>query len=284
MFESIGRSLSLVRTSWDVLMDDKKLLVFPVLSGIVTILVILSFVLPLIVSKSLFASGSIIGLVYLFLFYLVSYFVVIFFNTALISCVNAKLNGKSMTVKEGLFASARHLPAILGWAVIAATVGLILNLLEDRAGFIGDIILAMIGGVWSLITYFVVPVLILEDKGVVDSFKESLTLVRKTWGESIVGTASIAIIFVVVGLLGAACVFATLFIAGGLLFIPALALFLLFVVVLAVVYSAMQGIFVTALYTYAKTGTIPSAFSRDQIQNAFMPKQAGPGNLSGGNI
>ncbi|MDD1687528.1 DUF6159 family protein [Methanoregula sp.] len=284
MFESIGRSLSLVKTSWDVLIDDKKLLVFPVLSGIVTILVILSFVLPLIVSKSLFASGSIIGLVYLFLFYLVSYFVVIFFNTALISCVNAKLNGKSMTVGEGLSASARHLPAILGWAVIAATVGLILNLLEDRAGFIGDIILAMIGGVWSLITYFVVPVLILEDKGVVDSFKESLSLVRKTWGESIVGAASIAIIFVVVGLLGAACVFATLFIAGGILFIPALVLFLLFVVVLAVVYSAMQGIFVTALYTYAKTGTIPSAFSKDQIQNAFMPKQAGPGNLSGGNI
>jgi len=284
MFESIGRSLSLVKTSWDVLMDDKKLLVFPVLSGIVTILVVLTFILPLLLTGGSMASGNIGFLVFLFLFYLASYFVVIFFNTALITCVNAKLNGKSMTVGEGLSTSARHLPAILGWAIIAATVGLILNLLEDRAGFIGDIILAMIGGVWSLITYFVVPVLILEDKGVVDSFKESLSLVRKTWGESIVGAASIAIIFVVVGIIGAACVFATLFIAGGVLFIPALVLFLLLVVILAVLYSAMQGIFVTALYAYAKTGAVPSAFSQDQIRGAFMPKQAGPGNLSGGNI
>lgn len=272
MFESIGRSLSLVKTSWDVLMDDKKLLVFPVLSGIVTILVILSFVLPLIVSKSLFASGSIVGLVYLFLFYLVSYFVVIFFNTALIACVNAKLNGRSMSVGEGLSVSAKHLPAIIGWAIIAATVGLILNLLEERAGFIGDIVLAIIGGVWSLVTYFVVPVLVLEDKGVVDSLKESVTLIKKTWGESIVGSASIAIIFVIIGIIAAIGVFGTMMLGNQAIFFAALALFLLLVVVLAVVYSAMQGIFVTALYTYAKTHTVPSAFNPDLIKNAFLPR------------
>jgi len=280
MFESIGRSLALVKTSWDVLMDDKQLLVFPVLSGIVTLLVILTFVLPLLVSGALRGmshTGPVVYYGLLFLFYVASYFVVIFFNTALISCVNAKLNGKTMTVGEGLSNSAKHLPAILGWAIVAATVGLILHLLEERAGFIGDIVLAVVGGIWSLVTYFVVPVLILEDKGVFDSLKESVTLIKKTWGESIVGSAGMAIIFVVVGVIAGFGVLATMLLGNPVIF--AVALFLLIVVILAVIYSAMQGIFVTALYTYAKTGTVPSAFHPDLIQNVFAPKQTGPGNI-----
>jgi ABC-type multidrug transport system fused ATPase/permease subunit len=278
MFESIGRSFELVQTSWNILMDDKKLLVFPVLSGIVTIAVILTFILPLLVSGAFMGmsrAGPVAYYGLLFLFYVVSYFVVIFFNTALISCVNAKLNGKDMTVGEGLSNSAKHLPAIIGWAVLSATVGLVLHLLEERAGFIGDIVLAIIGGVWSLVTYFVVPVLILEDKGVVDSLKESVSLIKKTWGESIVGSAGMAIIFVIIGVLAALVVLATMFLGNVLLFGAALALFLIFIVLLAVVYYAMQGIFVTALYTYAKTGSVPSSFNKDLIENAFAPRQAG---------
>ena len=99
-----------------------------------------------------------------------------------------------MSVGEGLSNAAQHLPAIIGWAILSATVGLVLNLLEERAGFIGDIVLSIIGGVWSLVTFFVVPVLVLEDKGVIDSVKGSVALIKKTWGESIVGTAGMAVV------------------------------------------------------------------------------------------
>jgi len=282
MFESISRSIELVKTSWNILMDDKKLLVFPILSGIVTILVVLTFILPLLFSGALMGKAHAGPLVYyglLFLFYIVSYFVVIFFNTALITCVNAKLNGRDLTVGEGLSAAAKHIPAIIGWAVISATVGLILHLLEERSGFIGQIALSLVGGAWALVTFFVVPVLVIEDKGVFESIKESFSLIRKTWGESIIGAGGMAVVFVVIGILGGLCVLGTLFLGIELLFYTALALLLLLIVVLAIVYSAMQGIFVTALYTYAKTGTVPATFSRDTIQNAFLPKQAGPGTI-----
>jgi len=275
MFESIGRSLQLVKTSWEILMADKKLLAFPILSGIVTILVLISFILPILFTGAFGNAGSILSIIVLFLFYLVSSFVVVFFNTALIACVNAKLNGKTMSVSEGLGVASRHLPAILGWAIVSATVGLILHLLQDRAGFIGDIILAMVGGVWSLVTYFVVPVLVLEDKGVIGSMKESVSLIKKTWGESIVGAGSMALIFVVLGILAALGVFGALLLGNATVFIAAFAIFLLLVVILAVVYGAMQGIFVTALYTYAKTGSVPSAFNHDLIANAFAPKPQG---------
>ena len=280
MFESIGRSFELVKTSWNILMDDKKLLVFPVLSGIVTLIVILSFFLPLLVSGALLGMTQAGPLAYyglLFLFYVASYFVVIFFNTALISCVSAKLNGKNMSVGEGLSNATKHLPAIIGWAIVSATVGLILHILEERSGLVGEIVLSLIGGVWSLVTYFVVPVLVLEDKGVFGSVTESFSLIKKTWGESIVGSGGMAIVFVVIGVVVAIGAYALVLL--GLPLLAAIALFLLVIVILAVVYSAMQGIFVTALYTYAKTGSVPSAFHPELIQNAFAPKQVGPGNI-----
>ncbi|MFA4861693.1 DUF6159 family protein [Methanoregula sp.] len=281
MFESIGRSFSLVKTSWSILMQDKKLLAFPVMSGIISLIVLATFLLPLFMAGSLddaVPGGSLVFYVGLFLFYLVSYFVVIFFNTALILCVNARLNGREMGVGEALSASLRHFPSILAWALISATVGLLLQVLAEKAGFIGEIAAGLIGGAWGLVTFFVVPVLMLEEKGVVDSMKESVALVKKTWGESIVGSGSIMLIFLAIGLVAFLGVLATMFLGNAMVFWAAIFLFIILVIVLGVVASAMQGIFLTALYQFAKTGTVPSAFDRDLIANAFVAK---PGSHQG---
>ncbi|MGB8308437.1 MAG: DUF6159 family protein [Methanoregula sp.] len=264
-------------------MEDKRLLAFPIISGIVTLLVIASF-FAVFLSTSIFSfnTSTLGGIIFVFLFYLVSYFVVIFFNVGLISCVYAKLNGKSMTIREGLSATSRHLPAILVWAVVAATVGLILRMIEDRSGFLGQIAASIIGGVWSLITLFVVPVLAFEDKGVFDAMKESLELFKKTWGESVVGTLSISLIFAVVGFVGLILVIGTLFIGDTTLFYIALALFIVLIAVLAILASAMQGIFTVALYMYAKTGSAPGILPPGVIEGAFAPsnnQQFIPGNI-----
>jgi hypothetical protein len=284
MFESIGRSFQLVKTSWGILMDDRKLLVFPILSGIVTLLVILSFIVPLILTPSISGiadRGSIAFYAVLFAFYVASYFVVIFFNTALISCVSARLHGKDISVGEGLSVATRHIVPIFCWAVVSATIGLILNIIEERFEFVGQIVGAIVGGVWSLVTFFVVPILVLEDKGVVDSVMGSVSLIRKTWGESIVGAGSIAIVFFAAGILVFLLALGLFFATKSLLL--AGAIFLVLLAIIGVVATAMQGIYVTALYTYAKTGTVPGAFDRELIQGAFMPKQAGlqsgPGNI-----
>ncbi len=284
MFERIMRSFELVKASWRILMEDKKLLAFPIMSGIVTLLVIATFVVPLIFTDGAysFATNSVTGIILLFLFYLVSYFVVIFFNVGLISCVHAKLNGKSMTVREGLSAAGRHIGSIFAWAIVAATIGLILHMIEDRAGFLGQVAAAIVGGVWSLVTLFVVPVLAFEDKGVFSAMKESLGLFKKTWGESVVGTISITLIFAAIGVVGLLLVLGTLFIGNTTLFMVALALFIVLVAVLAILSSAMQGIFTVALYTYAKTGSAPGIFAPGVVEHAFAPanrQQFGPGNI-----
>ncbi len=189
------------------------------------------------------------------------------------------LTDMEMSVGDSLANASRHLPAIIAWALISATVGLILHLIGQRVGMLGRIATAIAGGVWSLVTFFVVPVIILEDKGVLDSVKESVSLIKRTWGESIVGSGSIMLIFVGIGFVAFLGMLGTLALGNMVVFGIALALFLILVVVLAVVATAMQGIFVTALYTYARTGTIPSAFSRDLIEHAFVQKRAGSGNI-----
>jgi ABC-type multidrug transport system fused ATPase/permease subunit len=275
MFESIGRSIELFKTSWGILMADKKLLAFPFLSGMVSLIVLATFILPLILAEFVQAVvpfGELFFYGALFAFYLVSYFVVIFFNTALISCVNARLQGREMSVGEGLSNALQHFTSILGWALLSATVGIVLHLLRERGGVIGQFASAIVGGAWGLVTFFVVPVLVLEDKGVFDAIRESASLIRKTWGETIIGSGSIVLVFLIIGIVGFFGVLATLFLGSMMVFGIALALFIALVIILAVVAAAMQGIFVTALYTYAKTGTVPSAFDRDLIQNAFVQK------------
>lgn len=280
MFESIGRSFALVKTSWDILMDDKKLLVFPLISGIVSLIIILTFALPLLLTGSFMSMtrmGPVLFYGLLFVFYAVSYFAVIFFNTALITCVNARLNGRDATIGDGLSNAMGHIGPILAWSLISATVGLILQVLEDKAGFLGQIAATLIGGAWGLVTFFVVPILILEDKGVVDSVKDSVSLIKKTWGESIVGGGSIFLVFLVIGIIAVVGIFAVWLVSQSLLL--AIALLIIVVAVLAIVASAMQGIFVTALYTYARTGAVPSSFNKELIENAFVPKTAGPGTI-----
>ena len=177
-----------------------------------------------------------------------------------------------MSVGEGLKNALNHFTSILAWALISATVGLILQILRERAGFVGQIAASLVGGAWGLVTFFVVPILVLEDKGVVDAIKDSTALIRKTWGESIIGSGSIMLVFVLIGVVAFLGVLATMLLGNSTVFIIALVLFIGLVIVLAVVAAAMQGIFVTALYTYARTGSVPSAFRGDLIQNAFVQK------------
>jgi hypothetical protein len=61
--------------------------------------------------------------------------------------------------------ASRRLVPILLWAVVAATVGMALDAIHERVGFVGRIIATITGAAWSLATFFVVPVLVLEMTG-----------------------------------------------------------------------------------------------------------------------
>ena len=161
MFETLSRSFGLVKKSFEVLMEDKKLLLFPAISSIVLIAVLISFIGP-----ALLVDSDIVSYGLFALFYFASYATIIFFNSSLIYAASKKMDGQPVTLGESISFSMSRLVNILSWAAIAATVGMILGILRGQAdegkgigAVIAKIVIGLIGLAWSLATYFVVPVL-----------------------------------------------------------------------------------------------------------------------------
>jgi hypothetical protein len=177
MFSSIGRSWELAKGSFRVLRSDKELLIFPFLSFIALVIVTLSFAYPFIlvggITSAQNGETNIASYVVAFIFYVVSYTVTFFFQTALVGAAMIRLDGGDPTVGDGLRIAFSRLPKIIVYAVIAATVGMILRWISERAGIIGQIIGGVLGFAWSIATFLVVPVLVVENVGPIEAIKRS---------------------------------------------------------------------------------------------------------------
>jgi len=283
MTGTIGRSIDLLKNTWQVLTMDRELLLFPVMSGLVTILIVLTFILPVLFLGFLgeiSGFGPVVWLLTLFLFYFISYAVVIFFNTGLIACATIRFSGGDPTVRDGIRFALDHLGKIIPWALVAATVGLILSLLSRRSGLIGRIIIAIMGVVWSLATFLVIPVMVFEEKGVFDAIQGSWDLLKKTWGENIIVNFGLGILFIPPLLLMFATIFSVM--TGNLsLVLVLLALTIIAFVIAGILHATLQGIFIAALYLFATTGKVPRHMRSDLIRGAFTP---GQGKAGGGTI
>lgn len=277
MFERISRSWTLVKASADVLRSDKELLLFPVISGFATLVVAATFLVP-VLGLQLFEGGKVgpLGAVVGFLFYLCQYFVIFFFNTALVGAAMIRLEGGDPTVADGLRIARSKIGAILGYAALAATVGLVLKALGRRAGGLGRIIINLIGMAWTFATFLVVPILVSRDVGPIDALKESVELLKRTWGENVVGNVGIGLAF---GLLtfamvlaGVALVVGAAYVGGPTLALVAVALAIIGIALVAVIQAALAGIYSAAVYRYAMDGQAPAGFAGAQLQSAFRPK------------
>lgn len=274
MFEKFSRSWELAKASAAVLRADKEMLLFPILSSIATLLVLATFALPLAFSN-LFADGfspaaAVIG----FLFYFCQYTVIVFFNSALVAAAAIRMEGGDPTFSDGIRAARERLPAILGYAAIAATVGLLLNWLKDRDNnLIVRLIGSGLGVAWTMATFLVVPVLVHREIGPIEALKESVRLFKRTWGENAIGNVGIGAAF---GLI----MFGVVLLGIGVCFLAAQAsvglaiglgvVFVLALLVLGVIQAALSGIYSAALYRYATANETPAGFGA--LEQAFHAK------------
>jgi hypothetical protein len=279
-----SRSWELVKQSFAILRSDKQLMLFPVFSAIACLIVTAVIatggtlaMMPAFASAA--ASGerfnpsqSPIFLLGMFSLYVANYFVMVFFNVALVGVANSRLMGGTWTFRDGLELAWARKGTILQWALVAATVGMILRTLEERMGLIGRLIMRIIGIAWTLACYFVVPVLAFEDLSPIEAFKRSSKLFRDTWGEKVIGGFSLSLVSLVLLLPGIGLWFAAVFLGGikGLLF--GTVLIILYFLMLSVFMSAVQGVFNAALYRYACFKQVPPAFDHDLIASAWSPK------------
>lgn len=280
MLERISYTMGLMRSSWDVLKKDKELLFFPLLSSICCLLVLASFALPLwgtgywqppAQDASL---GTEIGYYsVLFAFYFVNYFVVVFFNSAIIACAVKRMQGGDPTVRDGLRAAAARWHLIVGWALISATVSTVLRIIEDRSSWVASIVAGLLGMAWSVVTFLAVPVMVVEQTGPVDTFKRSASLLRDTWGQQIVGRFGFGLVFTLLALPGIIPV-AVGGIAGGMVgAIIGGAITLIYLLALGLVQSVLHAVFQAAVYLYAREGQAPVEFGTSMLNQAMGPRQ-----------
>jgi len=284
MFDRISNSFALARSSWQVLRTDKQLIVFPILSGIGCFLVLLSFALPFFAHPQwldFMNNNNAQGrqpppwiYIVAFAYYFCNYFVIVFCNAALISCAIVRFNGGTPTLADGFHAAASRLPQIVAWALVSATVGLLLKLVENANEKAGQFISAILGTAWTVLTYFVVPVLVVEKAGPIDAVKRSIAILRKAWGEALVGNWGIGFFILLLMLPG--ILFLALAIAlFGVMPAAGVAVILLGILYLALASaagSALHGIYLGALYQFAAFGRVPDGFKRSTMEGAFTRK------------
>ena len=279
-----SRSWELAKQSFAIIRSDKQLMLFPVISavaGLIVTAVIATggtlMMLPAITSAA--ASGehfnpnqSPIFLLGMFTLYVANYFVMVFFNVALVGVANSRLMGGKWTFRDGLELAWARKGTIFQWALVAATVGMILRTLEERMGLIGRLIMRLIGVAWALACYFVVPVLAFEDLSPFEAVKRSSKLFRDTWGEKVIGGFSLSLVSLVLMLPGIGLWLVAMFLGGikGLIF--GTVVMILYFIMLSVFMSAVGGVFNAALYRYACFKQVPPAFDHDLIASAWAPK------------
>ncbi len=280
-FDRLSTGWTAARACVDVLRRDKKLIVLPLLSGISCLLVLASFAIPLAIVKPAFLNEH--ADVHqvppwfwavLFVFYFINYFVVYFFNSALIYCALSHFRGEPVTASEGLRAAARRLPELLAWSLVSASVGLILRMIENANDKVGAIVAGLLGGAWSVVTYFVVPVLVVEGVGPMTAIQRSWKVLTKTWGESIGGHAGVGWALLPFWLLGIGAGILGFFAlqTSAALGVLILAFTIVYMMVLSLVDATLKGILLGALYLYATAGEVPSEFDSGVMRGSFTPK------------
>ena len=289
MFRSFHNSWQFAMMSYRIIWNNKGLLVFPIFSTVAAGAVLISFLIPL------FATGMIsefnnvanpdqetnpVMWAVLFAFYFVNYFVIVFFNTALIACVMKILSGEEADAFYGLNFAFRRLPQILGWAFFSALVGVTLAMIEKSHKKAGAIIAALLGSAWTALTYFVVPVIVVEGCGPIEAFKRSASTLKDAWGEALVGNFSLGLIGTLITI-PIIAIFFVLLIFGlpnvpesmrGVFLFSLIGLAIMAVVIMAAVTTAADTIFKAVLYSYATGKTLPDDINEIEFGEAFAYK------------
>ena len=271
-FDRLSNGWKIAMTSFKVLKENKQLIVFPILSGISLILLSGIFTVGILAAvgwdiDNLNTEGITQYLI-AFGFYLINYFVIVFFNMALIHCTRLYFRGEEVTIEKGLKFSMSRIGVILSWAVFAATVGTILKAIQENAGIVGKIITGLIGIVWNIAVFFVVPVIAYEGLGPIGAFKRSSQIMKQKWGESLAGTFSLGL----VSLLGILVVGLPLFFIGSAFHLLAgILLAVLGPFVVMAIVSPTETIFISAVY-HNINGDVVKHVNQQMVDDLFVQK------------
>lgn len=265
MANAITNSFAVFKESLLILNKDKKILLFPISAGVASLAAIISFILPTFLAIDFIGLFS---LLLVFACYLIVYFLCIFFSSAMVIYVSLRIQGGDPSVFDGIKEAGKNVLNILRWALFSATIGIILELIDTITRERFDILNSILGIVWSLAAFFIIPVMIFEKKTPLNALKASAVLFKKRWGEAITGMVGIGLPIIIMGLIGFLVLIGATQILPEAIVLSMIFIFISYVILLVFLYSTLNSIYVAALYHFATTGEVRGGFSEETIRNA----------------
>lgn len=291
-----ARSWELAKESAKILMADKELIFFPILSACISFIAV-AILTAILAGVGLFVPGAadalsqasndgsnlstIGGIVVLFIFYLVTSFIVTYFTSGLVGAALIRLRGGDPTFGDGIRIANQHVGAIFMFAIMAATIGVISSLIRGNSknrSVLRDIAASLTETAWNIASFLAVPIIVSQPVSAWEAVKQSTLMLKKTWGEQIIGSAGIgfvfAIPFIVIIIGGIVGLFALLSAGYGTAALVVLVLMIVLITLLAVIQTALSGIYKAAIYLYAAESVETPAFDPALIRTAFQPARA----------
>jgi len=272
----IKRGWGLTKKSWALLNGHRELIRFPVYGAVATTLLAIVFLGP---GLYLLDDGALAGAIPLLVIgvYVLSV-VGFYFSVGLAAAADRIFRGQEASVGDGLAVARERFSQICGWAAISTTISVLMGVLENQGGILGDIAARLVGMAWTLVTFLAVPVIAIEGTGPVETLKRSASMFRERWGQQITGNVAIGAAIFLIGVLPAAILIG----AGVLLWssasFPAALLIVVGALVLAIsmlISRALSGIFGVALYRYALDGEVVDGFTKEELESAVRVKKGG---------
>ncbi len=274
MSSRISRGWQIAQNALKVLNANKQLMIFPILSGITITFVVASFFIGAVYVEGTsvrieeLRHPDLVAYAGIFAFYMITYFIVVFFNMALVHCTTLYFRGEEASVRKGLIFSFSRIGLIIAWAAFAATVGTLLRMLQERLGYFGKIVTGILGFVWSAATFFVVPIIAYEKTNPITAAKRSALMVKEKWGESVVANFSFGVLTLIAfGILGIAAIAVSELISMTL----GIGLFVLGIMLIFIITSAIKTIIVSAAY-HNMDSDIDVYFNKQLLDGLFVEK------------
>lgn len=289
------RSLELTKSSWQVLKLEKNFVAIPVIGALLAILMMImsTIIVGGVLLGISFMGGQEFALSYnpdtdsfplwmlipLGVIILITTFVGSLIYGAIVYGAIERFKGNNPTLKSCFEAAYSKKKPLFMFSLLSATIGLILSWIEDRVPLAGQIAVRLTGAAWSFASMFAVPFIMTskEDLGPIASAKESVKLIKRVWGESIIISAGIGLVGFITALSYSLLVFGISLVAGVFaqpLFFVGLAVGVIGLIALSLVLSVLSNIAQSAIFYWATTGNAPKSFDKEILQSTMTPKKA----------
>ena len=276
------RSWEVTKSTFSVMLKNKKMMWFAIADAVLSVMVFIPAIfIGLMIGGIFQGNGATSFLVIsLLLAYFLAYFFTVFFDVAVVYTAKREFANKHATTGEIIRFTFTRMKAIIGWTLINGTVGMVLKAAKGKSsqnsrgrGMATGLIANLLGAAWSILTIFVIPSIVYENKGPINAIKSSFHTVKKTWGELIIRWFGLGIVesgvmtlgLIVFGLIGfIGYDLGSIYILAG-----AIMLFVIYAIVVAIVFAIANQVFDTALYEYVHKGKVPGSYKEETLKNAF---------------